>query len=310
MRKYIYHITLLIYLYISLFPQTAMAATKRSGNSEIVAEIPARINLKIFGYTAPDSTVQVESVRVFGKTVSRADGYFEFTSMPISDEADEVCLVTVDAEKRVGFPVCIPIPKTEKIDEIGPIILSPTLSISNNMIWQGDQAVASGRTVPQTEVVVSFFESQSDKFSRLVDKTMALFLPAIAEAKQVPLLSVSSDRRGNFSLNLPTSKAAYFRMFSKAIYRETPSPKSTTLSFQIGSFWAFFLRFTLYKILILLLILVCVAYLVSYELRHKTLRSRLSYLNETRFGPLAVKLRLRLKRLWYNYQDFRKSNRK
>lgn len=313
MRRYIYHIIILIYLYISYFPQVASAATQiqRSGKTEIYANIIAIAHFRVYGYTAPYSQVHVESVRVFGKTVSDIDGYFEFEKLPVSEEAKEVCLITIDGEKRTGFPVCVVIPERNSTDEIGPIILSPTLSVSNNLLWEGDQARASGRTIPGATVIVSYFESPADSLSVFFDRIMAQVLPRVALAKQVPLLTVPSDRKGNFSVNLPSSKVAFYRIFSKAIYnKESPSPKSTTLTFLVGSFWSFWIRFILPKLLLLLIALIITGFATYYEAKNRKVRAWLYHVNETRLAPFGVKIRLKLRRIWYNYQDYQRSSRK
>lgn len=311
MTKYIYHIIILIYLYISYFPQPVLAVFQTSRKTEIYANIPAKTYFRVYGYTAPYSKVYADSVRVFGKTISDIDGYFEFEKLPVSEEAKEICLITIDGENRSGFPVCVIIPGNDATDEIGPIILSPTLSVSNNLIWQGEQAQISGRTIPSAKVIISYFESPGDFLSRLLDSSMAVVLPRVVEAKQVPLLSVSSDRKGNFSVNLPTSKASLFRVFSKAIFNnEAPSSKSITLSFLVGSFWVFWIRFVLPKLLLILILLIILVYAVIYEKRNRKLHAYLVYLNEMRLQPFAVRTRLKLRRLWYNYQDYLRLNRK
>lgn len=309
MSKVILLIISLLYLTISYFPHKTLAA-QRQTKPGIVLEIPALFHLKIFGYTSPYSLVEIESIRVYGKTTSKYDGYFEFVSLPISREAQELCLTTLDEEKRVGAPTCVSASQRNNSYEIGPVLLSPTLSLSKNLLWPGEQARASGKTVPDSTVVISFFESDADTFTLVTDKIIALFSPGIAQAKQVPLLTIPADRKGNFSVNLPSTKTSFYRLFSKTIYRESPTPKSITLSFLVGSYWGFWIRFILPKILFILIIAVVIWYLVYNEMQYKTVRSQLYVFNETRLKPFGVKTRLKLRRLRYKYEEFRSSIRK
>src|SRR3990167_1104012 len=147
--------TILIYLIISsILPSPAWA---ESGSEiRVNAPIEADSFLHLWGYTAPDSIVQLLGIRTYAHTSANRSGYFLFDEIPIAKQAKEVCISSIDSERRVSFPQCINIPKG-KNSEIGPLFLSPTLSISHRVIYTKTAAYASGRTIPNQKVEVSLF---------------------------------------------------------------------------------------------------------------------------------------------------------
>src|SRR4030042_6305811 len=124
--KLLYLFTILIYISTSRYPVT-VNAQKNQETAEVKAEIPFRTSINLYGWTSPDSIIQVTGDRIFAQISSDQTGYFNFQKLAISDEAKEICLTTIDSERRTGFPLCISVPESNDITEIGPVILSPTL---------------------------------------------------------------------------------------------------------------------------------------------------------------------------------------
>ncbi|MBI4990994.1 hypothetical protein HZB96_02760 [Candidatus Gottesmanbacteria bacterium] len=305
--KYIYF-TIFLYLFIS--STASIEAAESGAKATVKASIPEKTNIRLYGYTAPNSIVQVTGIRIFAQTSSDKTGYFAIDSLPISFEAKEICATTIDSEKRSGFPLCISLPETNKPTEIGPVLLSPTLSISAGKILQKEMANASGFTIPNSKVAISFFEVPKNNLAEKLDNYLVKILKPEAEAADLPLVTASSDKKGAYSINLPTSRATSYRLWTKAFFKEAPTPKSLTLSFRVDSYTQFWLRNVLPKLIILLLFLAFIYFLVTKEAKERYARSYIAEFNEKKLKPFVVRRRLQLRRLWYNFREYFRSNRK
>lgn len=306
--SYLYLIILLLYLSVS---HTGVFAAQTSGaQAEIKARLAEKFNLRIFGYTAPSALVQVLGIRVFAQGSSDKTGYFLINDVPVSGEAKEICITTIDSERRVGFPLCISLPDTNKPKEIGPLLLSPTLSLSEGTIWQNQKAAASGRTIPNETVYVSFFEVLPASISdRVAARLQKIFHPT-ALAFDLPLLAISSDEKGAFSFNLPSSKAVGYRLYAKSEYKGNPTPKSSTLSFLIGAYASYFLLYILPWLVFLIILALVVAAMIWYERKTHVFSFYAEQFTEKKLRPIGVQLRLQLRHGSYRFREFLKSYRK
>lgn len=200
---------------------------------------------KLYGYTSPQASVSlITSPNVVEKTQSDSTGYFEFNNFYISAQALEMCLEAVDRNLRTTNPVCIPSPsQSDSNASIGPVILPPSLSINNGSFMVNQTVAATGESIPNTEVNISFF---SEDKPALVPKTYAFALP---------VYTVETDEKGYYSLNLPSSSSNAFRVFSQALFNSQPSPKSNTLTFKVFSpFWQLILLFIILFIIFVSLV--------------------------------------------------------
>lgn len=191
----------------------------------------------IFGYTSPGSRVELSNPFVFAVAYSDDSGYFNFdrTLLP-KVQMSELCLVALDDNSRRTTPVCFPSPPAVNYHtDIGPVILPPTLSLDADSIDPHSTSVASGQGIPDTEVTVYLF--QTDSRPSLIPE---------AQAFSLPQYTVRADSRGNYSFSLPTIYSTSYRLYSTLTYNDSPSPKSNTLffslpGFQINYFFIFFL---------------------------------------------------------------------
>jgi len=309
MNKYIYLITCFLYLSISALASPVQAA-QRSGKTSITATIPASGNIRLFGYTAPEANVQAEGYRVFAQTISDANGYFKIDPLSVSVQATEICLTTIDSQRRVGFPLCINAANIGSDAEVGPLLLSPTLGFSNGTVWQNQTAAADGRTIPNSKVVFHFFEVTGTLSNQRLFTTLANILHPTAEAANVPSLETVTNSQGAFSINLPTARAAGYRLFVNAIFLNSPTPKSNTLSFKVDSFWQYFVKNTLPKLIILLIFIIFTYCLMMLEAKTRRVSIYLANFNEKRLTPIAVRTRLKLRRLWYNFLEYYRSDQR
>jgi hypothetical protein len=301
---------LLIYLFISSTPIFAKPSESRAKVS-VSASIPEKTHMRIFGYTAPSSIVQAQSIRVFGQTNSDPKGYFLFEDLSISKEAKEICLSTIDTQKRVGFPLCVALPDTDKPTEIGPLLLSPTLSLSTASLIQNDSAHGTGKTVPNEEVFISFFENSNSKSKavKVAEFIEHFFFPQ-TYANTRPILQTKSDNSGTFSFNLPTARASTYRLFARSFYEGAPTPKSQTLTFYIAAFIVGIFIFLLRLLLYLLIFLILAGPLIYFEVKTKKGRFYFALFIEKQWKPFEVRSRLALRRLWYGLRESWHSHQK
>lgn len=308
--KYLYLITVLIVLSISSHPY-AHAVNQSGRKTQVTATIPSRYFLRLFGYTAPNAIVQASGVRTFAQVSSDAKGYFLIDPLPVAFEAKEICVMTIDAERRTGFPFCIALPDTDKPTEIGPVLLSPTLSLSKGAFWQREVAGASGQTIPDAKVDISFFEIPiAPSIRQVLIHTLAGLFNPTAQAAGIPLLGTVSDTKGNFSVNLPSWKASGYRIFVKAFYNQAPTLKSQTLSFTVNPYAEYWWKYIAPKIILFLLLTLILSFIVYWERRTKKIRLALARFSEKRLKPFEVRLHLQLQRLMYNLREYLRSSRK
>lgn len=320
MRKILYLIILLQYIIVSYFVGISQveAGVQSGTKTEVKAEIAGKFSLRLFGYTSADSLVQVLGVRTYAQGTSDRSGYFLFKDISVAKEAREICISAIDTERRSSFPLCIALPDTVKPAEIGPLLLSPTLSLSEANIWQNQQAGLSGMTIPESEVTVSFFEVSDAAEARVGHGVQENAGPAAsaslfslvpkAFAAEVPVLTTKADRKGRFSVNLPSSRSQTYRVFAKAIYKDSPTPKSQTLTFDIGAITDYFVQFVLPYLILYLIIVVLLIILIYYAWTNKRIRAYLKRwyrrFIEKRLTPFAVRRYLLLKRLLYNFRQW------
>lgn len=185
-------------------------------------------SLTIYGFGPINSEVTLRGYGVSEKTISDSTGLFRFSEIySFTYTYPELCIQAVDDLKRVTQPSCIPaLPSNSLIPlEVGPVLLSPTISLSENKVKEGDLAVLSGMTTPNTKVniFVAKKESTMNKIS-LVNEVNAYTLPTV---------DVKSDEKGKYELSLPTGESADFKVFASSKYGIDNSAKSNTLTFSV-----------------------------------------------------------------------------
>ena len=229
----------------------------------ISASIGAPI-LKLWGYGAPNSRVELSGDRVSDFAYTRVDGYFEFPKTYLPQATDifspELCLTEIDQAGRVTPPTCIPrLLAIKDSYNVGPVILPPTLSLTEGVIGATAQSEAGGITIPNSEVRVVLAEDNANQ--RLVN--FNIVKPALAY--YIPNYTIKSDNQGHFSFNMPGVNPNDWRVFVFTNYsQEARSPKSNTLKFVIISptasaienIWTFILSLFTFPALIILEIVV------------------------------------------------------
>lgn len=195
----------------------------------------------IYGFTSPFSRVELSSPRVFAFTYSNDSGAFAFNKTLLPKNPSDLCLSSIDDNYRRTFPVCIPPPPpTNYHTDIGPIILSPTLTLDTDMIKPNSTTVASGQSLPNSKIEIYLYQVNSNA---LVFPWLSQALTKINHpiyAFSLPHYSLTADHKGNYSFNLPTAYSSNYRLYSTAKYLDQQSPKSNTLTYVLPSLFSLF----------------------------------------------------------------------
>ena len=115
--------------------------------------------------------------------------------------------------------MCLPpLPSTNTLTNVGPIVIAPTLSQDKS----STDLIASGQSVPNSTVNIQLFQVENKP--SLVKK---------AQAFSLPNLSTTTDSKGNFNLNLPTQYSSEYRYYATIITPDSlASAKSNSLYYQ------------------------------------------------------------------------------
>jgi len=209
--------------------------------SPSIMQIPDK--LTIYGYAPSNSDVTLTGIAVSEQVRAQKNGYFEFKrlffpthlSFAAGKLYPELCLYAIDDMARLTYPTCIPsLPLDSGAKRIGPIILSPTLTIGNDNIPQNKQVRASGKTIPNTKVEIYFARAGTGtNFFSIIKEALAYFIPKY---------EVVSDSEGYFEFNLPSDSSDVWRIFAVSRPPEGDSPKSNTLNFNVISKYFFWMN--------------------------------------------------------------------
>lgn len=175
----------------------------------------------------------MSGIAVSEETQIDENGYFEFVNPPfptflsylVGNYYPELCFTAADSKNRISMPVCIPpLPKKAFTEKVGPVILPPTISVTEGITIKESQLVASGSTIPNTEVNVFVAKKTKSNFLELVSEVSAFYLPTY---------KVKSDANGNYEFSLPTNVSDEWRIFTSSIFQGSQSPKSNTLTYYV-----------------------------------------------------------------------------
>lgn len=220
----------------------------------------------MYGFTSPNALVVIQNPGIHNETFANSDGYFVFKYLSLSQFKEDVCLVAHDTENRATPPLCIPPPGSRDSKQIGPVLLSPSTSISSGNAYIGDSVTLTGQTIPNVDVKLALFTDESKQ------KKVALVPPAYAYT--IPQFDLKSNKKGEYSLTLPTASSQFLRMFTRAMYDGNSTPKGLTLVLDIFPVWMLLFRFLAHmldflKLHVLELIILTQLYLLlMYFLKH------------------------------------------
>lgn len=208
--------------------------------------------LTLSGWTSPQATVYLYNSlgTLSAQTPADNTGFFLFKFVFLPYKIGELCLLAVDTNDFVSPPLCLPEP-AESVGQdvfVENVLLPPTLLLTSGEILPGQTTAASGKTFPNSPVLVYLF---SDPRESLWSKIKSAIVKT-AIAKTAPILKIESDDQGDFEVNLPSWEPAFQRIFVAGLFDQAGlgfgpnySPKSFTLSFKTLSFWEFVANFLL-----------------------------------------------------------------
>lgn len=184
--------------------------------------------LVLLGYGPPDSEVYLDGIGISEKTFSRQDGYFEFSKIYSHTFLyPDLCIYAKDSLKRVTQPTCVPaLPEGGIIPaRVGPVYLSPTISIKENNALVGDTSTAWGKTIPNANIKVNIAKEENKLFSFVGN----------VYAYNFPVYEIKSDEKGDYEFSLPTQDVATYKIFTSSVSGDNNSTKSNTLTFSVLS---------------------------------------------------------------------------
>lgn len=233
---------------------------KTSSDINLTATI-GKPSLSIYGYGPGEVEVSLTGIGVSAKVTSEKNGYYRFDRVYTNTVFyPELCVQAKDDENRVTQPSCIPaLPVDTTVPlEVGPILLSPTISLDKNNVVVGDTGSVTGLSIPNSEVNVYIAkdQSRSSGFS-LVDTVNAYYIPTY---------QVQAKDDGSYEFSLPSSDATTYKLFASGRIGEDLTAKSTTLTYSVISgiesgLWnlkEFILRNRIWLLIILELLIIMV----------------------------------------------------
>lgn len=183
----------------------------------------------LYGYTSPYAIVILEGSGIYEQTNSNKSGYFEFRNLLGPLVAQETCVMSIDTLGRISSPNCLPPFPISYSSSIGPVILSPSVSLDKGDYQVGEQAILTGKTIPDSEVTLSFFKDEKrslfedvlkgatqrlpTNIQRSIESIFSFKLIRPVEAFTFPELNAHADSEGNYSMALPTNNQSFLRAF-------------------------------------------------------------------------------------------------
>ena len=245
--------TLYLILYTLYSPNQVVATAENPQSYQItVSATIGESRLTLFGWTSPQSLVELQGQRVSESVIANDQGYFFFDRIllpaprsprsasgvgEVEPTYPELCLSSIDSLSRVSFPTCLPPLPLGSFDiSIGPVLLPPILSLSKGNFLPNEQAIAQGLTIPNSEVTIFLANN-------LTPSLRFSFIPSVY-AYFIPRYQIKADANGHFEFNLPAGPpagGASWRVFATATHLGLPSPKSNTLTFRILGWWEWLL---------------------------------------------------------------------
>ena len=231
-----------ILLFFFICPFQTHAFDISDSESVSVSAAVGENEVTIFGYTSPNSKVELTGVDIYSVDYSDANGYFEFNKLVLPKNSSELCLQSIDDNNLSSSLVCISHPpKTNYHTDIGPIILPPTVALSESSIDPNSTVTSSGQSIPNSTITVYFYK---------IDDSASSF-PKSVEAYSLPKIETTTDKNGNYNINLPTAYASNYRLYTSVKYNDNFSPKSNTLLYTMPSLFWLFLQQHAYLIVLL-----------------------------------------------------------
>lgn len=203
----------------------AEASVSTSRNVSVSASIGAPV-LTLFGYAPARTKVTLTGIGVSEETYADGSGYFRFDNVFLPTNGSNYPEICVQASNLSATtqPTCLPSLSAQILSyDIGPVILSPIITVGSGNFLQDTQVTLNGLTTPDTEVNIYMAEE-------------AINIPSLIKnvfAYSIPVYQTMSDNGGRFQFNLPSGFPSKWRVFSSATVLGAASAKSNTLNFLV-----------------------------------------------------------------------------
>jgi len=185
--------------------------------------------LTLYGWGPVKTKIFLTGLAIAETQESDINGFFIFTKIFLPAKYSELCLQAVDEEKRSSQPTCIPpLPAINYSYDIGPVLLSPIISLDKGRISEGEQISLKGKTTSFTPLNVYLA-------NQLSPRKMSFGLIKTANAYYIPKYQTTSDKEGNFEFNLPNQSRGKWNLFVASETLGYNSPKSNSLTFSVIS---------------------------------------------------------------------------
>ncbi|MFZ2152892.1 MAG: hypothetical protein WAV41_02430 [Microgenomates group bacterium] len=252
MKKYL-NLFLFFTFYFLLSSFSLAFTVDRQKSVNVSASIDEN-HCTIYGFTSPNSRVELSNPQVFDVTYSGNNGYYEFNRLILPKNPSELCLTAIDDNNRHTNPTCFPPPPpVNYYTNIGPIILPPTVTINDANIRENSTVAASGQSIPFSPINIYLYQ---------VNAHAPIFAKP-AQAFGLPVFTTTTDEDGNYDLNIPTSLSSDYRLFSTVQFATLPSPKSNTILYTLPAIFNLYIYIPLF--IVSLLIFAYVLYLYFYH---------------------------------------------
>jgi len=199
----------------------------------------------LFGYTSPYAQVNLNSATVTAATTSDKDGYFVFRNLFAPYRPEEACLFSTDTDGIVTHPICIPPFPVNKDTSIGPVLMPPSISVTKGSMVLGENTYIRGKSIPNIEVNLSFFNASKARFNFI--ERFLIKLASISPIKSTYALSLSpfnasATKLGNYEIALSGYNPAFYNAFTAGKFRNTSTPKSFTIQIEMLPWWLKLIR--------------------------------------------------------------------
>lgn len=213
---------------------------------KVSAIVPYEWWLELHGWTSPSAQVELTMEQIVNK-VTTADDQGQFTfRVALPRTIAPFCLIATDISGISSHPLCIAPPPPEFNILIKEVVMPPTLKVDEGKLAKGETVPAQGYTTPNSEVIPYLFEEKGRQLFRLPQLfshwTNWSNWTNLVFAAEVPKFPVKSDQNGFFQFNLPSETTGKNRIFVGSFFHDNPSPKSTTLVFDVLSWWRMLLE--------------------------------------------------------------------
>lgn len=246
-----------------------IAGAKTTSYETTISAFLGEYRFTLFGYTSPKALVNFQGLGIFDQTYADETGYFEFKNRFSPFSPREACLTAQDQLGRLTNPVCLPPFPVDYDVTIGPVLMPPTLSLNKSDYWVGDEVILSGQSIPESNISLSTFtEEKNSLLSQIIKK-----INPQVYAFSLPKLETKTDKKGNFSIALPSSSAKKIRLFAQTKFQNENSPKSVNLTLKILPWWMIIFKFFIFLWLLIkprlleIFILIELIFLLIYFLR-------------------------------------------